>query len=196
MKRFNIVVFICLNVLIANAQTEKRKVLVTTGSNISVLFSSNTLEYDGKMLKMTKTKQISFEPSIGVFVGNNFALGLSVPLEYSKNSEDLISTVEMSYGIAPFIRYYFNDSKVRPYFNFDFGYLKAKTKSNVGTPYDDTYGVIIADAGVGVSAFFTENVAFDTQLVYGMSRMVYKDDTDLKIKTFSMGFIIGITVTF
>lgn len=196
MKRTIFIVSICLNVLITNAQTEKGKILITSGSNISVIFGNNNFEYDGKEIKKTTTKQITFEPSIGVFIINNLAVGLSIPLDYTKNTADNLSTNESSYGLAPFLRYYFTDSKVKPYVNIDIGYLIAKTKSNVGKDSNDTFGGIIADGGIGISAFFSDKVAFDTQLIYGFSKMTYNGDTDLKLKTNAIGLIIGITLTF
>lgn len=196
MKRIILIVFICLNALITNAQTEKGKILITSGSNISFIFGNNSFEYDGVVIQETTVKQITFEPSIGVFIINNLAVGLSIPFDYTKSTADNLSINESSYGLAPFVRYYLTDSKVKPYLNFDIGYLIANTKSNDGTDSNDTFGGIIADGGIGISAFFSDKVAFDTQLMYGFSKMTYNGDTDLKLKTNAFGLIVGITITF
>jgi len=180
-----------------NAQTEKGKLIITSGSDITMVFGNTKVEYDGNSIQERTVQQISFEPSIGVFTANNLAIGVTIPLDFEKIESDNITTEQSSYGIAPFMRLYFTNSKVKPYLIFDVGYLLIKNISH--QEFDDTndkYGGYIIDGGFGISAFINEHVAFDTQMSYGYSKVVYDGDTDLKQKANVIGLLIGLTITF
>jgi len=109
---------------------------------------------------------IGFSPSAGIFVINKFAVGGNFLIDYTK-SGDVKST---DFGIGPFLRYYFTDSKARPLLHASVNYLSSKFKSPSTSTTNN--GINILAAG-GLAVFINENVAIE--VLAGYSRTKYKD---------------------
>lgn len=81
----------------ANAQTEKGKIIL--GGNVGF----NSTKVDGAA---KADFNFSVVPSVGYFVGNNFAMGTGVGYTYDKSVSDGAQTE--AFRVAPFGRYYVN----------------------------------------------------------------------------------------
>lgn len=81
----------------ANAQTEKGKIIL--GGNVGF----NSTKVDG-----AEKADVNFSvvPSVGYFVGNNFAIGTGVGYDYDKSVST--SRQNEAFKVAPFGRYYVN----------------------------------------------------------------------------------------
>ncbi len=81
----------------ANAQTEKGKIIL--GGNVGF----NSTKVDGAA---KADFNFSVVPSVGYFIGNNFAIGTGVGYTYDKS----VSNLEQNeaFRVAPFGRYYVN----------------------------------------------------------------------------------------
>lgn len=92
---------------LALAQTEKGSVMI--GGNASVNFQNSDIEND---LSDSKSFSVELNPLAGYFLGNNFSVGLALPLSWSKSKasyESFYPDYESSSrgtGVSPFIRYY------------------------------------------------------------------------------------------
>ena len=84
--------------IIANAQTEKGDWMVGGGFRLNT--SDNNTE-------------IALTPNAGAFVINNLALGGNLGFAYVKSGDTKVT----SFGIGPFVRYYFTNANVRPIFH-------------------------------------------------------------------------------
>src|SRR5439155_313604 len=93
----------------ASAQTEKGDWMVGGGLRLNT--SNNRTE-------------IAFSPNAGIFVINNFAIGGNISLDYTKSGDTKIT----SFGIGPFVRYYFTTANVRPLLQANINYLSTKVK--------------------------------------------------------------------
>lgn len=81
----------------ANAQTEKGKIIL--GGNVG--FNSKKVDGAAKA-----DVNFSVVPSVGYFVGNNFAIGTGVGYNYNKSVST--SNQNEAFEVAPFGRYYVN----------------------------------------------------------------------------------------
>lgn len=81
----------------ANAQTEKGKIIL--GGNVGF----NSTKVDGAA---KADVNFSVVPSVGFFVGNNFAIGTGVGYDYNKSVSS--RNQNEAFEVAPFGRYYVN----------------------------------------------------------------------------------------
>ncbi len=116
----------------AQAQTEKKSRLLG-GSG------SYNFEFD------TPIRRANFMGRVGYFVGNNFAVGIVLPVTYTSLGER--NTVYTTYvggqlvnyerqrssliGIGPFIRKYYGSASFRPFLQAQVSYLRATTATKV-----------------------------------------------------------------
>lgn len=182
--------------ILANAQTEKGKIIISAGSDLSALFGKTTYEYNGKSVMEVQSKSISIHPSLGKFFWKNLALGISFPIENSRNSYDTNYEEQTTYKFTPFLRWYLNSSKVRPYINLDAGLTFTESDSYTSgyQSVNEKFSGSVFDGGFGISAFMTEKIAFDAQFSYSAGSMSNKDNSSLKLKNESFGFLVGFTI--
>ncbi|HYE53619.1 MAG TPA: outer membrane beta-barrel protein [Chitinophagaceae bacterium] len=147
-KIYTCVAAICC-CLAAAAQTEKGNWMV--GGN----FELNTV---------SNNTTISLNPTAGVFVINNLALGGTVDLSYSKLGENRSTT----FGIGPLARYYFGKSNFRPYLHGDLNFVSQKFKFPTGTNTENGIGYFLAG---GIAAFLNRNVAVEALAGYQHTKL-------------------------
>lgn len=196
MKKIINLLFIAFFALNLSAQIPKGKFFVASGSDITLSYGKGELKYEVIGLRETKTNKISLELSPGIFIIDNMVFGLSMLVEYEKSEFDDFNQELKSFGLAPYIRYYISNTKIKPYFNFDGGYLFAHNKSNLYEHINDTYNGFVIDFGIGISVFFTEKIAFDTQIAYGYSTMINSEDSKIKLITNGIGIMLGFDLIF
>ena len=110
MKKNLLTLILSVGFIIANAQTEKGDWMVGGGFRLNT--SDNNTE-------------IALTPNAGIFIIKNLALGGNLAFSYSKIGSDKITT----FGIGPFLRYYFTNANVRPILHGSLNYLSQTTKT-------------------------------------------------------------------
>ena len=128
----------------ANAQTEKGDWMVGGGLRLNA--SDNNTE-------------IAFEPNAGIFIINNFAVGGSIALDYTKSGNTKIT----SFGIGPFLRYYFTSANVRPLLQANINYLTSKVKIPGNSSTNSGVNFFL---GGGAAIFVSDQVSLDILLGY------------------------------
>jgi len=144
----------CVIVLLftsVNAQTEKGDWMVGGGLRLNTS-DNNT--------------QISFAPNAGIFIINNLALGGNFSLDYSKAGDNKVTT----FGIGPFVRYYFTNAKVRPLLQGNLNYLSSKVKVPNNSSTNNGLNFFL---GGGAAIFVSDQVSLDILLGYDHTK--YKD---------------------
>lgn len=105
-------------------------------------------------------------PSIGSFISNHLALGLSVPYSFYKYS----GGVSQNIGISPFGRYYFftkEKSSLFVPFNVSLSNsIYNSTNSSTNTVYSTTSGSL----GIGYTYFIYRSVGIETNLSYYLTK--------------------------
>jgi len=116
-----------------------------------------TLLTGGQLLLNTNKNgsNFTFNPQLGYFVANNFALGGELGFESSKQGT-LRST---RIGIGPFARYYFLKGQAKPFLVGSAGYLHQSARSGDSKVNSSGWQML---AGAGLAAFINRNVAVET----------------------------------
>ena len=168
----------------ANAQTEKGKIIL--GGNIG--FNSSKVDGASKA-----DVNFSVVPSIGYFVGKNFAIGTGVGYEYDKTISANRGQLE-AFKVAPFGRYYVNLTDQFKFFGqlsvpLAFGSLKSvDANGDTGSKFASTTSI-----GVNVApgfAFFPNKKIGIEFSVNGLGYENFStkaEATGEKVKTNSFG---------
>jgi hypothetical protein len=135
----------------ANAQTEKGDWMVGGGLRLNTADNST---------------EIAFQPNAGLFVIKNLAVGGSISLDYSKTGLNKVTT----FGIGPFVRYYFTSAKVRPILQGNLNYLS--TKVDLGGNSSTNNGLNFFLGG-GAAIFVSDQVSLD--ILMGYDHTKYKN---------------------
>jgi len=135
----------------ASAQTEKGDWMVGGGLRLNT--SNNRTE-------------IAFSPNAGIFVINNLAIAGNISLDYAKSGDTKIT----SFGIGPFVRYYFTTANVRPLLQANINYLSTKVKIPSNSSTNNGFNFFL---GGGAAIFVSDQVSLD--LLLGYDHTKYKD---------------------
>ena len=149
MKKMLLILILASGVIIANAQTKKGDWML--GGNFSLNTSDNNTE-------------IALTPDAGLFIINNLALGANLGFIYSKSGDANVT----SFGIGPFLRYYFTNARVRPILHGSLNFLSQKTKIS-GFP-STTNNARSYFLGGGAAIFISDQVSIDGLMGYSHSK--------------------------
>jgi hypothetical protein len=145
---------------LANAQITKGNWMVGGSGN----FTNYKSTFQSNNSEVTNTGNgINISPNLGYFVIDNFALGTAVGFNYSNPSG--ANNNSHSYGISPFVRYYFRKSEkiINPFLQTSYGFSKGKSE-NGGSNKSSGYTI------KGGSAFFlNSSVALELTIEYNSS---------------------------
>lgn len=149
MKKILLTLILSTALIIANAQTEKGDWMVGGGFRLNT--SDNT--------------EIALTPNAGIFIINNLAVGGNLGFSYSKIGSDKITT----FGIGPFVRYYFTNANVRPIIHGNLSYISQTTKTT-GFPSSTNSGLNYFLGG-GAAIFISDQVSIDGLLGYDHTKI-------------------------
>lgn len=206
------------------AQVEKGKILVGAKSDFSAFFKNtkdeitvdgNTTEHDGPT-----TNQFGLTPTVGYFFADGFAGGLFMDLGISNQKRDEVledGTTESlknnstSFSMGPFLRYYLDMEKVKPFAHLQVGFGSSNLKYDM-VDYDFSdplnpkvvieehelkYGLSSWEIGAGAAFFITNSVAIDVMLGYNSNtrKRKYEDsDNENKTRTGGFGLDVGFSI--
>lgn len=195
---------------LANGQTEKGKILIGGETKLNFTSLNSIWKSDDGNGKEGNILNFDFSPQFGLFVKDNFALGVQLPLTYSfEKKENVHKYSSTSVALAPFIRYYFGKNNIKPYLHggVGLGYQKYKY-GNYGL-YPDSepdpgfnpildlnYGMFLYELGGGISIFINEKTSIDVGLGYSSisSKSLEDNDNNYRIITRGIGLGLGFSV--
>ncbi len=194
MKRITklvLVVALVASSTLSYAQCEKGKIMVGGESSLSFTSLSHKLKDDNGSVNDGSTTNIDFTPQVGYFIMDGLAVGLALPISYENDeaqngNKDKTTTFIM----APFVRYYFGSSSLRPFVQGAVGFGSLTNKEErVGNPVVETKASIFMwDIAGGVAYFFNEHVSVDAALSYGSTSYKVKENNPNNTKYISSGF--------
>ncbi len=175
----------------AQAQTEKGRWLVGAQvGNFSYSDQSSQRSFEG-----------SLTPSAGYFVANGLVVGTGIPLGLTWAKYTTVDRITLaaadarfistSYGLAPFIRYYFGTSKLKPYVGVAYSYGRTHSNQNIpGTETVKSKGYVsILKPTVGVAYFITRNAALNAGLNYNFQKQESQyTEPASRVNTFSSSY--------
>ena len=153
------------------AQTSKKMWLVG-GSTAGIDF------------RFDKDAVYTFQPNVGYFLADNFAIGTTLGFKYTriKNSPSTIR-----YAFEPFVRYYMNKAGKLRYFGQLQGGLSIESYSNFGLT--DTRVLL----GPGINYFVSDRVALETFLA-AQYQTESVHGLNLYTSSFGLLFSVGVQV--
>lgn len=135
----------------------------------SLYFISNADAQTGKgdwliggILELNTAKNSStfeFSPNAGYFIIDNLAIGAKLIYSYDKLGDLKIN----SFGVGPFVRYYFTESNIKPFFAGDFDFQNQKISTGFGSSTENAFNYFL---GGGAAIFINENVAVEGLIGY------------------------------
>ena len=219
-----IVCFIAATTSNGYAQVEKGKFLVGARSDFNAFFENtrdettidgNTTESDGP-----KSNRFNLTPSVGYFITDGFAGGLFMDLGINNSEEEHLledgSTETLrdngtTFKMGPFLRYYLDMEKVRPFAHVQIGFgsnnrTYDQVEYDVSDPTDikviivehtRKYNLSAWGIGAGAAFFITNNISIDVMLGYNQNSSKYKDEdtsNEYKSTTGGFGLDVGLSV--
>lgn len=109
------------------------------------------------------SNSFNFDPNIGFFVGDNFALGGKIGFSSSKLGELKTTT----FGIGPFARYYFGSTSTKPFLITEVDFLSTSFKTDGVKTNSSGIGWLL---GLGFAAFINESIAVEGVSGYNYSK--------------------------
>jgi outer membrane protein len=187
-----IVAIMAIGTVSVLAQTEKGKFLISGSTDLSFTSTSMTLEYDNEDQGDSDVTTFTLTPRVAYFVADNFALGLAMNVENSKQDD----ATSNSLLVGPTARYYVGGStSVKPY--LEASYLFGSQKEEDDTmDYEYKAKVSGWDLGGGAAIFLNEFASIDLGLTYGNATMTNKDDEKLKMKIKGLSVNVGFSLYF
>ncbi|WP_445736273.1 outer membrane beta-barrel protein [Mariniflexile sp.] len=166
---FFLVLFATL--LTANAQITKGNWMVGgTGNFYSAQLKNDNMTSNGIGLEL--------RPNLGYFITDKFAMGMSPLFAYYK-PENGISVI--SYGIGPYIRYYFlkPENRINVLSHVGYSYFGDNRANDKSTALDFRAGPVV---------FFNSSVALEMTLNYNLNKL--DSSTNYNIFSLGLGFQI------
>jgi len=182
-------------VLSISAQTGAGKILIGGSSNLG--FSATTDKYKSDEGDGTDGKGINLNlsPQAGYFVMDGLAVGLMVDLGIStyKEDGDEETFTYSQFMLAPFARYYYGESKIKPFAEVAVGFGSYAFKFDGDK---DKTGTFNFQFKLGAAFFVTDQVSIDLGLGYSSYSEKDKEDNDIneRLITSGIGFDVGISV--
>lgn len=180
---------------VAKAQTEKGNFLLGGESKLDLTFLNTKYKSDDVSENGPKTTNLEFSPMGGFFVADGFAVGLEIPISYTmEKDEEKTSTTSIAF--APFVRYYFGSSHIKPYLHgaVGLGSLKAKLDPGSSASREISYGMFLYQIGGGLGIFLNEKVSLDVGLAYASVSLKPKENNNTNYRSISSGIGIGIGI--
>ncbi len=120
----------------------------------------------------------SITPTVGYFLANNLLVGTGIPVSYStaylNYPSVYLKTYQLSYGLSPFINYYFGKGNWKPFvgvaygFNQSVSYYKSSFQDESKTKGHST---VIAPH-VGVAYFVSRSIALNLGLNFNIQHQI------------------------
>lgn len=182
MKKINLFVILALLYsLSGNSQIEKGNWLVGGSVNLTS-YKNEYISGDSAIKSELKGRGINIYPTIGYFLSDKFAIGLSPTYGYSETQ----NTSGSSYGIGPFARYYL----LKPEKVINFLTQVSYTYSEGGNSISNSYTV-----KAGPTIFFNETAALEITLDYINGNNKSEQGSVVKGSSFNIGLGLQIHLT-
>ncbi len=182
------------------AQTQKGDFLFGAGTSLDFSFLKTQVTTESYESDKVKSNSFEFTSRLGYFLVDNFVTGIDFITSNATAKEDGDVYKSYTFAIGPFARYYFGQTKVKPFIDASFGFGKNNSEydsSNVHYSDDKVKSKLSAfDAGGGISFVLTPKVTFEVGISYGNATSKYKThyNEDAKNKVTGVGSNVGFSI--
>jgi hypothetical protein len=183
MKRFLFILLLLGWGIKSFSQTETGNYLICARTNLAALFGEDKIEFNGTSTQKGTSTNVTFYPSAGNFLLNNLAVGLTIPVQYSKSQYDDETQTKTVISVSPFIQYFIGKKEIKPYVIVSAGYnYMTLEASNLYTTEKKNYSGVSFEGGIGFFYFFNNHIAWDFELAYETGGLSYSSDANYKYK--------------
>lgn len=192
--------FFILFTQISFSQTEKGRFLIGVSSNINFNFESNSTDGDSFSRDAGSAKEFTISPEVGYALKNRLFVGLSLSYVYSDiDDKDFgYESVRNAVSIAPFIKYYFSEKKIKPFLIASYGLGSEKSDSRFvfgsNSLITSKASIYSFKIGGGISYFFNEYVNIEFSLNYLRGTKVIEEQQNETYITNKFNSNIGFTI--
>ncbi|GAB4034667.1 outer membrane beta-barrel protein [Spirosoma gilvum] len=152
---------------LAEAQTSKGSWLIGT--------QAGNFKYQNEGQYSQKVFSGSITPTAGYFPIDNLVVGTGVPVSYYTTylkSPDF-KMYQLSYGLSPFINYYFGKAPLKPYLGVAYSYNHTDSYSRLflnGESKATGYSTVLAPT-LGLAYFVTRHIGLNAGLSYNIQHI-------------------------
>ncbi len=153
---------------------------ISPTNTIGIGFTDSRVEdSNGNVIDETRSTTVAFSPRVAYFVIDNFAAGLEVNYVYLDISPEGTdnSFNQTIFTAGPFVRYYFDIEKFKPFLELGatFGNIKSKSDFSFGNN-ESNAAILDIFGGGGLAVFLNEKVSLD--VLIGYRRFSLDEDSD------------------
>jgi hypothetical protein len=193
MRKLTIALFFLLvSTVVTFAQTQQGNFLL--GGGFGVSFGNKQIETPGPnnttIVSKSRSTSLSFNPRVGFFIVNGFALGLDAEFRSTgeRNRDNDVRTTSSYFTLGPFVRYYF---PINVFLDGRAGFGSGKGAASAG--YNDAK-VFSYSFGAGYAAFLNDYVALEPIIRYRGTNFTNKANTNLRTMDGNLEFAIGLQI--
>ncbi len=190
-----IIAFICVlfSTVITYAQTQQGNFLLGGGFGGSL--GNRKVESPGSnnnttIVSKSRSATLTFNPKIGFFIVNGFALGLDADIQNksTRNRDNDIRTTASSFTLGPFVRYYF---PVNVFLDGRVGLGSGKGTDLV--EYNEAK-LFSYSFGVGYAAFLNDYITLEPIIRYRGTNYTNKANSNFRTVDGNLEFAIGLQI--
>ena len=180
------------------AQTEQGRFILSGATGLQFISSNVDYEYDGQSQGDFTQSSFSIMPSIGYFVMDNLAVGLSANFSSTTQKDEGYKYTVSSTMLLPTALYYFPvEGQFKPLLQVGAGLMSTKEKDSYAGGSDEyKMSGLALNFGGGAAYFINDSVSLNFGLSYTMANLKDSDDSNLVQKQGSFAANIGFSVFF
>jgi hypothetical protein len=193
MKKLTIA-FVCVlfSTAFSYAQTQQGNFLL--GGGFSGSLGNRKVETPGSgntiVISKSRSATLVFNPKIGFFIVNGFALGLDADIRNNsiRNRDNDIRSTSSSFTLGPFVRYYF---PVNVFLDGRAGFGSGKGAELAA--YNESR-IFSYSFGAGYAAFLNDYIALEPIIRYRGASYTNKANDNLRTTNGNLEFAIGLQI--
>jgi outer membrane protein len=184
--------FLLFSSMITFAQTQQGNFLL--GGGFGASFGTKQVETPGlnntTIVSKSRSTSLSFNPQIGFFIVNGFALGLDADFRNTglRNRDNDVRTTASYFTLGPFVRYYF---PVNVFLDGRAGFGSGKGAASAG--YSDAK-VFSYSFGAGYAAFLNDHIALEPIIRYRGTNFTNRTNNNFRTMDGNLEFAIGLQI--
>lgn len=176
------------------AQTEKGKFVLSGATGLQFISSKIDYKYDGKLQGDDTQSSFSIMPSIGYFVIDNLAVGLSANFSSTTEKYEGGKHTVSSTMLLPTAIYYFPVAgQIKPLLQVGAGLMYTREKGSFNV---DKMSGLALNFGGGVAYFINDYLSLNLGLSYNMANLKDNDNSKKVAKHSNFAANIGFSVFF
>jgi len=196
MKKFFLLAIVLVSTNVILAQTEQGKFVLSGATGLQFLSSNIEVEYDGQSSGDMTQNSFTIIPSIGYFVMDNLAVGMTANFSSTTQKNEGYKTKTTSTMILPTVLYYFPVAgNLKPLVQVGAGLMSfSKENKNSENSYKDKFSGLALNFGGGASYFINDYVSLNFGVSYTMANLENSNDSDYVQKQGNFAGNIGLSI--